>query len=279
MFHTKYIFQEINSHFCFSHFQIAMSVATSLCLLMTIVCSADLLVINNVTVTVTTPYVDNTVYEDEVFNITVELTLDYTPSSRTLTIDLLLPHSIPTTTTTCDELMTGAVQNCRDSTYSDVYATVDVSTVVATIGNNLVASVPTPIVSLTYNGLVPQAICTFDFGSVYFPSSNYSTDLISVQISTKIRPGFSASGYTFSAIAVIDNGMEQNETSAAVYMRGPLIRVTAIVEQAPYSDVEAGDRVYYSVRIDHVAGSTESAIDGVVCILYNLQLFMRKNSN
>ena len=249
-----------------------MSVTTSLLLLMTLVCSVDLLVINNITVTVTTPYVDKTVYENQVFNITVDLTLDYTSSSRALTIDLLLPHSFPSITTTCDELINGAQQNCHDSVYSDVYATVDVSTVVATVGNNIVASLTTPVVYLAYDGPVPQAICTIDFGSVYFPSSNYSTEVISVEISAKIRPGFSASAYTFSAIAVVDNGMEVNETSVIVHMRGPLVLVTLSIEQAPYSDVEAGDRVYYRVRIEHdVVRSTESAIDAVVRITFSYE--------
>lgn len=249
-----------------------MTVITGLCVLMTLVCSVEPLVINDVTATITTQENDNTAYENDIFQVIVNLKLDYMSNDQSVIIELWLPQSNPETTTTCEELITDVAeeQNCRTTTTTVVYATVDPTAFSATVGSNLAASVNPPGVTVESDGSIPQALCRVNFGSVHSVVNHAtdSTDVISVTIDVKIKPGFSILTHAFSAMAIIDNGMEANETSVNVQMRGPFLTVAINLEQEPYSDIEAGQRLYYSVRIDHLSGSTESAVSGVVCVSF-----------
>ena len=247
-------------------FQAAM-IVLDLCALLTLVCSVESLLINDFTGTVSTPNNDNTAYEDETFDVSLDLKFEYMSSDQSVNVQLRLPYSSPENSVSCDQMMTGESQNCRSTTTADVYATVDPSTVTATIGSNLVASSDPPGVNVISDGAIPQALVNVNFGLVHstVDHSPDLTDVIAITIKVKIKPGFTIITHLFDAIAT--TGTERNETSVEVRMRGPFLQIVTQLEQPPYDDVEAGQRLYYSIRIDHLSGSTEDAIDGVVCIL------------
>ena len=237
-----------------------------LCVLLTLVSSIEsTLVINDFTATVSTPNGDNTAYEDETFDVNLDLKFDYIDDGQSVIVQLRLPYT-NTPSTSCDQTMMGEPTNCQPTSTTDVYATVDPSTVTMTIGSNLDASTDPPGVAVIADGIVPQALVNVNFGSVH---SNVDhdpdvTDVISITIKVKIKPGFSIISHPFVAMATA--GTERNETSVDVRMRGPFLQITTDLEQPPIDNVEAGQRLYYSVRIDHLSGSTEDGIDGVVCI-------------
>ena len=233
--------------------------------LLTLVCSVKSLLIDDFTGTVSTPNGDNTAYEDETFDINLDLKFDYISSDQSVTVQLHLPYT-PTSSTSCDETMTEDPGNCYTTTTANVHATVDPSTVTATIGSNLVASSNPPGVTVIADGTIPQALVNVNFGLVHSTVDHNPdlTDVIAVTIKVKIKPGFTIISHLFGAEAT--TGTERNETLVEVRMRGPFLKTTAELEQPPIDNIEAGDRLYYKIRIEHLSGSTEDAIDGVVCI-------------